>query len=114
MEKIKIELVFFTPEMAEEIINKTSVNYINTKTHIVNKYAKDMKEGKWVFCRDSIKFDKDGNCIDGQHRLRAIVKSGCGQWFIREDGLEPEYVQNMYRGFKRIIEDYLKKQAEAQ
>lgn len=113
MKNIKIELVFFTPEMAEEIINKPSVNYRNPKTHVVNQYAKDMKEGKWVFCGDSIKFDKDGNCIDGQHRLRAIVKSGCGQWFIRVDGLEPESAQNMDSGFKRSIEDYLKKQAEA-
>lgn len=110
---MKVKLIVFTVEMAEEIISKPSTNYRKVKQHIVNQYAKDMKADKWVFCGDSIKFDVNGDCIDGQHRLRAIIQSGKPQMFIRVDGLDPESAKNMDSGFKRSIEDYLRKQAEA-
>lgn len=103
----------FTPEMADEIIKKPSTNYRKVKARLVEKYAKDMKEGKWQFCGDSIRFDKDGNCIDGQHRLRAIIMSEIPQEFVVVEGLEPEVAINIDNGFKRSIEDYLKKQAKA-
>ena len=113
MKNENVKLVLFTPEMAKEIISKPSTNYRASKEKVVNQYAKDMKNGKWFFCGDSIKFDKDGNCIDGQHRLKAIIESEKSQMFIRVDGLEPESAQVMDSGFKRSVEDYLRKQANA-
>lgn len=110
---MNVKIVLFTVEMAEEIISKPSTNYRKVKANLVNKYAKDMEDGKWQFCGDSIRFDKDGNCIDGQHRLRAIIKSGKPQMFVRVDGLDPDVAKNIDSGFKRSIEDYLKNQAEA-
>lgn len=109
----KVSIVTFTVEMAEEIISKPSTNYRKVKQNIVNKYSDDMKNGKWLFCGDSIRFDKEGNCIDGQHRLRAIIKSGCPQRFVVVEGLEKEVAKVMDSGHKRSIEDYLTKQAEA-
>lgn len=99
--------------MAEEITSKPSTNYRRVKQKVVDMYAKDMKNGNWTFCGDSIKFDKDGNCIDGQHRLRAIIKSKKPQMFIRIDGLDPESAKTMDSGFKRSINDYLMNQEEA-
>lgn len=111
--KEKVSIVTFTVEMAEEIISKPSTNYRKVKQNIVSKYAEDMKNGKWTFCGDSIRFDRDGNCIDGQHRLRAIIKSGCPQSFVVVEGLDGDSAKVMDSGHKRSIEDYLTKQAEA-
>lgn len=109
----KVSIVTFTVEMAEEIISKPSTNYRKVKQNIVNKYADDMKNAKWLFCGDSIRFDTDGNCIDGQHRLRAIIKSKCPQKFVVVEGLDKDVTKVMDSGHKRSIEDYLVKQAEA-
>lgn len=110
---VTVKLVLFTPEMAKEIINKPSTNYRVSKDKVIDQYAKDMENGNWIFCGDSIQFDKYGNCINGQHRLKAIIKSGKPQMFVMVDGLEPESARVMDSGFKRSVEDYLRKQADA-
>lgn len=43
----------------------------------VDKYAADMVQGNWALTGQGVTFDTDGNLLDGQHRLAAIVKSGC-------------------------------------
>lgn len=42
----------------------------------VNVYAADMKTGRWLQTGESIKFDREGDLLDGQHRLRAIIEAG--------------------------------------
>lgn len=113
MKKENINLVLFTPEMATEIISKPSTNFRSVKRPVVNQYAKDMENGNWTFCGDTIKFDKDGNLIDGQHRLRAIIKSGIPQYFYKVEELDPESARVMDSGFKRSVNDYLKSQSAA-
>lgn len=105
----------FTPEMANEIVEESDnlhTNFRKLKGNVARNYSKEMLEGKWQFCGDSIRFDKDGNCIDGQHRLRAIMISKIPQDFVVVEGLEADVAQVIDSGFKRSIEDYLKKQDE--
>ena len=42
---------------------------------VVARYRADMLEGRWEFAGDPIRFDAQGNLIDGQHRLLALA--GC-------------------------------------
>lgn len=42
----------------------------------VHRYAADMRAGKWALNGEAILFDEDGNLIDGQHRLWAVMKAG--------------------------------------
>ncbi|MDG1949854.1 MAG: hypothetical protein P8J32_03480, partial [bacterium] len=37
--------------------------------------ANQMRDGKWKFNGDTIVFDENGNLLDGQHRLEAVVLS---------------------------------------
>lgn len=64
-----------TPEKANEYLLKNTDNYRNPNTRRVNTYAADMAAGKWEMNGEAIKFDSDGNLVDGQHRLLAIVKA---------------------------------------
>lgn len=103
---------WFTPDRANEILAELAAhpdhNQRKCKPSVVNKYAKDMKNGNWLFCGDSIKFDVDGICSDGQQRLHAIIQSGIPQEFIVVNSLPRESMRVIDSGFKKSVEDYLK------
>ena len=42
----------------------------------VNHLATLIKNGEFTLTHQGIAFDEDGNLIDGQHRLHAIIKAG--------------------------------------
>ena len=53
------------------------------KPYLVDKYVRLMKEGFWLTDLPStILISITGKLMDGQHRLRAVVQSGIGQWFL--------------------------------
>lgn len=105
----------FTPQRAAEVLKELYLND-ETKAHnqrgrkatAINGYKKDMENGNWVFCGDSIRFDVDGLCIDGQQRLNAIVESGKAQEFIVVRDLPTDCKRVIDSGYKKTIEDYLK------
>lgn len=47
------------------------------KEDVVASYARDMVNGTWVPTHQGVAFNDKDELIDGQHRLLAIVKSGC-------------------------------------
>ena len=61
----------------------------NARARVVNAYARDMREGRWLATGETIKFDRHGNLIDGQHRLLAIVESGQAQQILVVSGIDP-------------------------
>jgi len=73
---MRIEKLEITPIMAVDFLKRNPNNRkINTK--IVHRYAADIKNGKWKEdTGELIKISEDGNLIDGQHRLSAIVEAG--------------------------------------
>jgi hypothetical protein len=67
--EISSELVEITPAMAREWLEKNIENNRGVGAQVVDAYARDMLAGKWYIPGDPIRFDEDGNLIDGQHRL---------------------------------------------
>lgn len=64
-----------TPDQARDWLATSLMNRrLNEK--MVERLARDIVEGRWVLNGESIKFDRSGHLIDGQHRLSAIAKSG--------------------------------------
>lgn len=64
-----------TPEIADKMLLKNFHNRPITPSR-VNTYAEQMAKGLWRLTHEGIAFDKQGNLIDGQHRLLAVKKSG--------------------------------------
>lgn len=60
--------------LALEYLAHNKVNRVPTK-RAIDKYAEDMKRGRWELSPDGISFNVDGELINGQHRLMAIVKA---------------------------------------
>lgn len=61
-----------TPEMALQALGKMATNR-RLSPVLARKYARQMANGEWRLTHQGIAFDEHGACIDGQHRLRAIV-----------------------------------------
>lgn len=69
---MRAEVKTITPELAKEYLKHNDSNRSLRRTRIL-QYAHDMKEGKWNLTGQGITFGKDGNLLDGQHRLHAVV-----------------------------------------
>lgn len=69
---------------------------------VVERYRRDMEAGRWTFAGDPIRFDVDGNLLDGQHRLTALASSpGVTIPLVVIRGLPTESQMVMDQGRKR-------------
>lgn len=99
---INVEIVKITPELAEAMLGKNHSNR-RLRKQAVLMYAKDMKEGRWELTHQGIAFDKNGDLVDGQHRLKAIVDSGVTVRMLVTHGVESKY--NLDNHARRILSD---------
>lgn len=88
-----------TPSKASAYLDR---NEKNRKIGDVNvkQLARDMKDGNYLITGDTIKIDRSGRLIDGQHRLSAIVLSGVAQQMLVVRELDP-MVQTVIDAQKR-------------
>lgn len=100
--QIVIETV--TPKIAEGWLNANKSNR-RLRDGIVEKYADDMKHGRWTTCPEPISFYTDGDLADGQHRLFAIIESDTPQTFPIARGLKREDGLNLNTGLGRTLVD---------
>ncbi len=68
-------IVKVTPDVATEWLETRGDNR-KVMQSVVDTYAGDMKEGRWIFNGAPIQFDEDGKLLNGQHRLWAVIESG--------------------------------------
>lgn len=103
---MKTEVREISPEVASEMLKKNYNNRKLTKSN-VRFLSKQMKEGKWLFDGQPIRFDKFGRLLDGQHRLNAIVDSNTTQQFLIVSGLSDKTFTVMDTGKNRSSGDAL-------
>lgn len=72
---MKAEVQTITPELAKLYLGHNESNRTLRRTRVM-QYAHDMKEGKWNLTGQGITFGRDGNLLDGQHRLNAVIVAG--------------------------------------
>lgn len=96
--------VDISPNTAEVILKYNNKKNRNISMSKVSLYAKDMISGNWsADTIDSIAFDSKGILINGQHRLKAIVKSGQTINALVSFGVSPH--MGMDAGKTRSIKD---------
>lgn len=86
MKTIQLDI---TPDIANQLLIQNTGNR-TVRTTVVARYSDDMKNGNWGLSHQGIAIDINGNLIDGQHRLLAIVKSGETIPMLVTTGLQPE------------------------
>jgi hypothetical protein len=99
-------LVKLTPELAEQLWNRNRVNR-KFKERIAARYAKEMKEGRWVLNGETIIFNTNGDCVQGQHRIAAVMKSRVTVWVYMVFDVDPAAFMTMDSGAKRSAADQL-------
>lgn len=77
MLEMSSEVINVTPEIAAACLEHNVHNNRPVRAVDVNKFARDMANGNWRLTHQGIAFNTEDLLIDGQHRLRAVVQSGC-------------------------------------
>lgn len=73
---MKTKVMMITPEKAKEMLEHNTKNRTVSRNR-VEVYADEMKRGEWLSNGEAICFNESGELVNGQHRLMAVVKSGC-------------------------------------
>lgn len=76
MSEQKIEWLEVDPEIARELLSNFATNR-NSNQAVIAKYTRAMKDGKWYMIGEPICITNQGSVLNGMHRLKAVVASGC-------------------------------------
>ena len=69
--------VRISPQLARDWIALIPEKQRSLSERCVDTLVRAMKEGRWIdLLGDPIRFDRKGACVDGQHRLYAVSRSG--------------------------------------
>ena len=95
-----------TPKIAADYLEKNITNRRLDPVRIAT-YKEDILNGCWQLNGESIKFDCDGNMIDGQHRLMAIIKAGIPVQIVVMRDIDASSVLTIDTGRNRTFSDFL-------
>lgn len=65
-------IMTITPDMASEMLMHNKNNR-KLRKYAVNTFADDMQNGRWETNAQPIVFNSNGDLLDGQHRLNAVI-----------------------------------------
>lgn len=95
-----------TPEVAREWLGANTKNR-NVRSGAVATYARDMRDGRWMFTGEAVKFADDGTLLDGQHRLLAVIEADTAVPLMVIRGLSRASQDQMDTGRRRTTADAL-------
>lgn len=71
-----VSMEYVTPALAKIILDRDNTkNRKYRRASQVEKLKREMLDGQFILLPDGLIFDEDGNLIQGQHRLDALLKS---------------------------------------
>ena len=73
--KPKFEVMDITPDMAKKILAHRNKNNRPLRYTHLEKLSNAIEKDEWKVTHQGLAFDKDGNLIDGQHRLAAVLQT---------------------------------------
>lgn len=98
-------IVDITPAIAEQMLQHNTNNYRKAQLTKVHLYARKMALGYWQENGEAIQFDKQGNLLNGQHRLMAIIESQTTQRMLVVYDVEADVFDS---GKNRTLYEYAK------
>lgn len=107
---LPIDIVFeyISPAMAKQWLGDNVDNNRTPNKRYITGYAKTMKDGLWSCTNgESIKFNQDGELVDGQHRLMAVIEADVKVWMLVFYGVNNKDIHTLDDGNKRKLRDVL-------
>ena len=108
-----------TPAIAQQYLGKNLYSQSNpggvkggysqreVRPAVIKAYARFMLNHDWPVTHQGIAFDWNGNLLDGQHRLHAIIECGRTIRMQVTKNLDPEAFKYVDRGVNRNAGDFL-------
>ena len=96
-----------TPEMAKQWLQLNDHNRRLDKGRLA-RYVADMRAGRWQLTHQAIGISAEGILVDGQHRLSAVVESGCEVPFLVCLDADPDTFGVVDQGKVRTANDVWK------
>ena len=103
---VTTEVEEITPVRAEQYLDTMRANR-KLSSQRVSQLANQMREGLWVFDGSPIRFNEDGELVDGQHRMWAIIESERPAEFLVLRGVNRKAMATMDTGKSRSFSDIL-------
>jgi hypothetical protein len=104
---VTVSIVLVDPETAQDWLDFNRDNRHDRDAN-VDAFARDMAAGRWNWQADPIRFSKTDRLLDGQHRLKGIIKSGTTQPVLLVEGLDDPVQDTMDTGAPRRFSDVLR------
>jgi len=106
------ERVMVTPAMAEVFLT-FNANNRPVRSQSVLRLADDLRNHRWKYNGETVKVDNQGQLIDGQHRMHAILHSGIAADMLMVWGVERAARMTMDTGSVRTVGDFIIMRGEA-
>lgn len=100
------QVINVSPELAKRWLEDHNDRNRKLARNRVDQYARDMRDGEWTFDGSPINFNPEGQLLNGQHRLHAIVQSHTTQPIQVFFNVPTESQANMDTGMPRRLSDY--------
>lgn len=96
-----------TPALATKWL-EANTNNRPVSDHLVERYAEDMRQGRWRVTGQGITFDREGVLLDGQHRLWAIITAAVDVRILVLRNAESAALACVDIGRARTVSDVMK------
>ena len=90
---VKVSKRLITPVEAQIILDTKLGANRKMKLHYAESMADAWDRGEYIQTGDTLKYDRNGQLIDGQHRLMAVVLSGQITEFVVVEGIDPDAIR---------------------
>ena len=98
--------VLITPDIAENLLANNSINRPFNKANLA--YLKNqLLSNQWKLTHQGIAISKNGNVLDGQHRLKIVVETGMSVEMLVTSDLEEDVFSVLDTGKRRDGSDVL-------
>ena len=103
---MQLEFQTITPEQASDLLTNHNPSNRRLDARHATFLAQEMERGTFRPDNgDSIRIDVDGNILDGQHRLAAIVKAGQPVTMLVAKDVDREAFATIDTGKRRTVQD---------
>lgn len=103
--QLHVELVEVTPIRAQHWLDRLHDDQRNWREAKVEQYARDMAAENWHLTGDTVKLTPDEKLLDGQHRLRAVVKAKATVPLLVAYNVDPKVMPVLDTGLARTFAD---------
>jgi hypothetical protein len=105
---ISVKLEAIDPVEAARLLTTNAGSNRPTRRSKVSQLAETMRNQQWRLTGEALKLDRDGNLIDGQHRLKAVIEADMTITFHVFTGLARDVYRHLDTGAIRTYTDVLK------